>query len=79
MTGFVKHWADLLQGLGIVLLVTGTLLGFAAQVRDPNRRGDGLTWRVRFMVRYRRQPRLRGGMVACGLVGLICYIVSWFV
>ncbi len=81
MTGFVKHWADLLQGLGVVLIATGSLLNVAALSNSPDRRGDGLTWRVRFMVRTRRQPRLRGGAMACLLTGLIvyiCYVVARF-
>jgi hypothetical protein len=74
MTGFVRYWADVLHGLGAVLLATGCLLSLAAQSKNPGRRGDGLTWRVRFMVRYRRQPRLWGGAIACVVAGLIFYI-----
>lgn len=78
MTGFVRYWPDVLHGLGAVLILTGSLLTFAAQSRNPGRRSDGLTWRARFMVRYRRQPRLWGGALSCMLAGLICYVASWF-
>ena len=78
MTGLVKYWPDVLQGLGVVLTLTGSLLNAAAQSRNPDRRCDGLTWRTRFRVRYRRQPRLLGWAIACVLVGLICYVVSLF-
>ena len=74
MTGIVEYWADVLQGLGVVLVATGSLLSLAAQSKDSGRRGDGLTWRVRFTVRYRRQPRLWGGALACLLAGLIFYL-----
>jgi len=74
MTGVVEYWADVLQGLGVVLIATGSLLSFAAQSKDSGRSGDRLTSRARFTVRYRRQPRLWGGSLACLLAGLIFYL-----
>jgi len=74
MTGFVKHWAEVLQGLGVVLGATGSVLNGAALMKDPGRRGDGLTWRAEIMDRIRRQPRLQGGAIACLLAGLIFYL-----
>ena len=74
MTGVVEYWVDVLQGLGIVLIATGSLLSFAAHSKEPSKRGDGLTGRARFMVSYRRQPRLWSGSLACLLAGLIFYL-----
>ena len=79
MTGFVRYWPDLLRGVGVLLDAAGALLTIVVQSKDPVRRGDGLTWRTRFGVRYRRQPRLWGAAIACVLVGLICYVASWVV
>ena len=35
MTGFVKHWPDLLLGLGSVLTLTGSLLNLALYLMAP--------------------------------------------
>jgi hypothetical protein len=70
----VKQLADILLVFGSVLTLTGSLLNLRAVSDGPDRRGDGLTWRARFMVENRRHPRLRGAAIACLLAAWIAYI-----
>jgi hypothetical protein len=74
MISFVKQLADILLGIGSVLTLTGSLLNLRALSDGPDRRGDRLTWRARFMVENRRHPRLRGAAIACLLAASIVYI-----
>jgi hypothetical protein len=73
MIGFVGYLADLLLGIGTVLILAGSLLNLLALSNGAGR-GDGLTWRARFMAENRRHPRLRGAAIACLLAALIVYI-----
>jgi hypothetical protein len=70
---WVKLAADLMLGLGSVLVCVGAVSNLIAVSQDWHDYKD-LPWRARFVAVNRRHPRLRGTAMVCLAVALVLYI-----